>query len=78
MIDNCKLVYVDGVVNVFDNNGSTSSLYAQALEYTNGNQEEAVQIWSATQSEEFDLEVGEENPSLSTILRFLKPYFRLC
>lgn len=71
MIDNCKLVYVDGVVNVFDNNGSTSSLYAQALEYTNGNQEEAVQIWSATQSEEFDLEVGEENPSLSTVLRFL-------
>lgn len=71
MIENCRLVYVDGVANVFDDKGAPSSLYKQALEYTEGNQEEAVQIWSATQSEEFELEVGEDSPTLPTVLRFL-------
>ena len=71
MIDNCNLVYVDGVANAFNNNGEKSKLYEEALKYTEGNQEEAVKIWASTQSEEFSSEVGEENPSLQTVLRFL-------
>lgn len=71
MIDNCNLVYVDGVANAFNNNGEKSKLYEEALKYTDGNQEEAVKIWASTQSEEFLSEVGEENPSLQTVLRFL-------
>lgn len=71
MIDNCNLVYVDGVANAFNDNGEKSKLYEEALKYTEGNQEEAVKIWASTQSEEFLSEVGEENPSLQTVLRFL-------
>lgn len=71
MIDNCKLVYVDGVANAFDNDGEKSKLFEEALKYTDGNQEEAIKIWASTQSEEFLSEVGEEKPSLQTALRFL-------
>ena len=71
MINNCKLVYSDGIASVFDEKGEPSNLYAQALVYAEGNQEYAVELWSATQTEEYENEVGEENPDLPVVLRFL-------
>lgn len=75
MAEKCKIVYNDGVAGVFNNDGSPSSLYNEALEYY-GDQEEALQAWQTAYTEEYKEIIGKspETTSLSDVLNFLSNY----
>lgn len=68
----CRIITTQGVTSVFDAEGSFSKLYSDALNYTN-NVEEAVKIWSITQTELWDEQMdSKDEPSLGEVLRFVQ------
>jgi len=71
----CKVVYSGGVAGVFDENGNPSVLYGDLLTYY-GNQEDALEAWSLTYTDEYSEVVGktDSESSMEDVLRFATEY----
>jgi hypothetical protein len=65
----------DNVIRVLNNLGNESSLYREAYAHTN-DQEEALDIWAVANTYKFqeytkDLNLGEKEPALSDVLKYI-------
>ncbi len=68
----CRIVIKKGVAEVFNEDGTPSNLYAEALALV-GNQEEALNLWATAYSQDFVAEspIIGDNAKLDDVLRFL-------
>lgn len=68
----CRIVIKKGVAEVFNEDGTPSNLYAEALALV-GNQEEALNLWATAYSQDFVAEspITGDNAKLDDVLRFL-------
>lgn len=73
MLKSCKILNIEGAVSVFNSDGSSSSLYKEALKYTDGDVDSAVKLWSVTQTNLWgdQMDNKEDNVSLDEVLRFI-------
>lgn len=72
IVKSCRIVDLGGTSSVFNEDGSPSSLYREALEYTKGNAQQAMKLWSVTKTELWDSQMdGKEDASLKEVLRFI-------
>lgn len=72
IVKSCRIVDLGGTSSVFNGDGSPSSLYKEALEYTNGDSQKAIKLWSVTKTELWDKQMdGKEDVSLKEVLRFI-------
>lgn len=75
MAKTCKVIFNGGVAGVYNNDGSPSSLYQEALEYYN-DQTTALDVWKSAYSDEYQNIIGKspETSTLKDVLGFLSNY----
>lgn len=75
MANTCKVIFNGGVAGVYNNDGTPSSLYQEALEYYN-DQTTALDVWKSTYSDEYQNIIGKspETSTLKDVLGFLSNY----
>lgn len=73
MLRSCKIIDTGSIVSVFDTDNVPSPLYKEALEYTGGDYQKAIKLWSVTQTELWDEQMDgkESDISLKEVLRFI-------
>lgn len=69
MSNSCRIVKVGAVTAVFNEDGTRNELFQQALEYYNGNVEQAMDVWNIFNSEEFE-STGLKTPTVEQVLSF--------
>lgn len=71
-MSSCSLKNINGTVLVYDKNGEISDLYLNALEYTNNDLQQSLDLYNASDSIEFISETGlnSETATIEDVLSF--------
>lgn len=69
MRNSCRIVKVGAVTAIFNEDGTRNELFQQALEYYDGNVEQAMDVWNIFNSEEFET-TGLKIPTVEQVISF--------